>query len=38
MGLVYRKYVGSRCLFVEWKMTKRKKGDDHDKMKGKTLG
>jgi hypothetical protein len=38
VGLVCRKDVGSRCLFVEWKMKKRKKGEDHDKVKGKALG
>jgi hypothetical protein len=38
VGLICKKYVNSRCLFVEWKMIKRKKGENHDKVKGKALG
>ncbi len=38
MWLVYKKYVNSRCLFVERKMVERKKGENHDKVKGKALG
>jgi hypothetical protein len=38
VGLVFKKYVNSRYLLVEWKMIERKKGENHDKVKGKALG
>jgi hypothetical protein len=38
VGLVCKKYANSRCLFVEWKMIERKKGENHDKVNDKTLG